>query len=118
MMSAGRLEQDTFTVRALYDWTLSLASGKHALWALAVVAFIESSFFPIPPDLLMIPMIIATPRRAFLIAGVACMVGALIMLFTKNPARPVPQITLNGKPAARSGHSPARALSRFRRQRV
>lgn len=58
-------------LRALYDWTLSLARSPHALWALAFVAFIESSVFPIPPDVLMIAMIIAAPQRAFLIAGVA-----------------------------------------------
>lgn len=58
-------------LRRLYDWTISLAQSPHALWALAVVAFIESSFFPIPPDVLMIPMIIARPSRAFVIAGVA-----------------------------------------------
>ncbi|RYH09718.1 YqaA family protein [Tropicimonas sp. IMCC6043] len=63
--------------RRLYDWTLSLAAGKYALWALAAVAFIESSFFPIPPDVLMIPMIIATPNRAFLIAGVAMVASVL-----------------------------------------
>lgn len=48
-----------------------MASHRHALWVLAFVAFIESSVFPIPPDALMIPMIIARPSRAFLIAGVA-----------------------------------------------
>jgi len=57
-------------IRALYDWTMSLAAHRHALWALAVISFIESSFFPIPPDVLMIAMIVATPRRAFLIAAV------------------------------------------------
>lgn len=58
-------------LRRLYDWTLSLARTPHALTALAIVAFIESSVFPIPPDVLMIPMIIARPNRAFVIAGVA-----------------------------------------------
>jgi len=58
-------------LRRLYDWTISLARSPYALWALAAVAFIESSFFPIPPDVLMIPMIIARPSRAFLIAAVA-----------------------------------------------
>lgn len=58
-------------IRALYDWTLGLAQSRHAIWALAFVAFIESSVFPIPPDILMIPMIIAAPRRAFWIALVA-----------------------------------------------
>ncbi|MFD0981239.1 YqaA family protein [Tropicimonas aquimaris] len=64
-------------LRGLYDWTISLAAGKHAMWALAIVAFIESSFFPIPPDVLMIPMILATPHRAFRIAGVAMVASVL-----------------------------------------
>lgn len=64
-------------IRAIYDWTLSLAASRHALWALAAVAFIESSVFPIPPDVLMIPMIIARPSRAFLIAGVATLASVL-----------------------------------------
>lgn len=58
-------------LRSLYDWTLSLAANRHALWALAFVSFIESSVFPIPPDVLMIAMIVATPSRAFLIATIA-----------------------------------------------
>ena len=68
-------------IRRLYDWTMSLASSPHAMWALAVVAFVESSFFPIPPDVLMIPMIIARPSRAFLIAGVATVASVLGGLF-------------------------------------
>ena len=64
-------------LRKLYDWTISLAESKHALWALAFVAFVESSVFPIPPDVLMIPMIIATPKRAFLIAGIALVASVL-----------------------------------------
>ncbi|WP_010139328.1 YqaA family protein [Oceanicola sp. S124] len=58
-------------IRRLYDWTIRMADHPHSLWVLALVAFVESSFFPIPPDLLMIPMIIARPSRAFTIAGVA-----------------------------------------------
>ena len=68
-------------LRRLYDWTISLAQSPHALWALAIVSFVESSFFPIPPDVLMIPMIIARPSRAFLIAGIATaasVAGALL----------------------------------------
>lgn len=64
-------------LKRLYDWTISLAESPYALWALALVAFAESSFFPIPPDILMIPMIIATPKRAFLIAGVALVASVL-----------------------------------------
>ena len=58
-------------LRSLYDWTLSLARHPNALWALAVIAFVESSVFPIPPDVLMIAMIVARPSQAFVIAGVA-----------------------------------------------
>ncbi len=58
-------------IRALYDWTLSLAAHPRALWALAFVAFIESSVFPIPPDVLMIAMVMAAPSRAFVIAAIA-----------------------------------------------
>lgn len=68
-------------IRALYDWTFRLAEHPRALWALAFVAFVESSVFPIPPDILMIPMILAAPRRAFVIAGVATVASVLGGLF-------------------------------------
>ena len=68
-------------IRALYDWTFSLASHRHAMAALALVAFIESSVFPIPPDILMIPMILAAPHRAFRIAAVATVASVLGGLF-------------------------------------
>lgn len=64
-------------IRRLYDWTLGLAAHPHALWALALVSFMESSVFPIPPDILMIPMILAAPSRAFLIAGV-CLISSVL----------------------------------------
>lgn len=64
-------------LRSLYNWTMSLASHPRAIWALALIAFIESSVFPIPPDALMIPMIIAAPRRAFWIATVATVSSVL-----------------------------------------
>lgn len=64
-------------IRRLYDWTLSLAEHPHALWVLALVAFVESSVFPIPPDIIMIPMIIARPNRAFLIATIALIASVL-----------------------------------------
>ena len=44
-------------LRALYDWTIRMADHPRALWVLAVISFAESSVFPIPPDVLMIPMI-------------------------------------------------------------
>ncbi|GHC16435.1 hypothetical protein GCM10007291_13640 [Gemmobacter nanjingensis] len=64
-------------IRRLYDWTMALAGHRHALLALAAVAFIESSVFPIPPDILLIPMIIAAPQRAFLYALVATVASVL-----------------------------------------
>jgi membrane protein YqaA with SNARE-associated domain len=64
-------------LRRLYDWTISLAGSRHAMWALAIVAFVESSVFPIPPDLLMIPMIIARPSRAFQIAAL-CTISSVL----------------------------------------
>ncbi|APZ54845.1 YqaA family protein [Salipiger abyssi] len=64
-------------LRRLYDWTMSLADHPRALWALAAVSFIEASVFPIPPDVLMIPMVLAAPRRAWLIALVATVSSVL-----------------------------------------
>lgn len=64
-------------LQRLYDKTMSLADHPHALWALAAVSFAESSFFPIPPDVLMIPMILARPNRAWLIALVALAASVL-----------------------------------------
>lgn len=64
-------------LRRLYDRTIALADTPYALAALAVVAFVESSVFPIPPDVLVIPMMLARPSRAFLIAGVALAASVL-----------------------------------------
>ncbi|MGC3937067.1 YqaA family protein [Roseobacter sp. EG26] len=64
-------------LRKIYDWTLSKADHPQALWVLAFVSFIESSVFPIPPDVLMIPMIIARPSRAWRIAAVALVASVL-----------------------------------------
>lgn len=74
-------EKGARMIRALYDWTFRLAEHPRALWALAIVAFIESSVFPIPPDILMIPMILAAPRRAFVIAAVATLASVLGGMF-------------------------------------
>ena len=56
------------TMKALYDWCMRIVSGKYALPALCAVSFIESSFFPIPPDLFLIPLILANRTKAFRIA--------------------------------------------------
>ena len=58
-------------LQRLYDFTMRLADHPRALWVLALVSFAESSVFPIPPDVMMIPMILARPSRAWLIASVA-----------------------------------------------
>ncbi|MBL4811465.1 MAG: DedA family protein [Rhodobacteraceae bacterium] len=64
-------------IRRLYDWTLSLAQSPKAVWGLAGVSFAESSFFPIPPDIIMIPMILARPARAWFYAAVALIASVL-----------------------------------------
>ena len=65
----------------LYDRVKALADSPHAEAALAAVAFAESSFFPIPPDILLAPMALADPRRAWrfaLIATVASVMGGML----------------------------------------
>ena len=57
-------------IRPLYDWTMRQAERKNAVWVLAAISFIESSVFPIPPDILLIPMILADRKRAFLLAAI------------------------------------------------
>ena len=67
-------------LKGLYDWTMNLAGHRHALAALALVAFIESSVFPIPPDILIIPMVLAAREKAWRIALVctaASVIGGL-----------------------------------------
>lgn len=68
-------------LRKLYDWTMSLARTRHAEKALGGVSFIESSFFPIPPDAILIPMVLAERRRWLryaVICTVASVLGALL----------------------------------------
>jgi len=57
-------------IRRLYSWMMRLAEHRHATWALAGISFAESSFFPIPPDPLLILMVLAKRERAFLIAAI------------------------------------------------
>jgi len=64
-------------LRRLYDWIMALAHTRQAVPALAVVAFAESSFFPIPPDAMIIPMVLAEPKRAWRIALVATAASVL-----------------------------------------
>ena len=67
-------------LRRLYDWTLSLAARKSAEYWLAFIAFIESSIFLVPADVLFLPMAIARPDRAYryaLVATVASVLGGI-----------------------------------------
>jgi len=64
-------------LRRLYDWVMDLAGHRHAEPALAGVAFIESSVFPIPPDVMLMPMAYARPSRAFRYAAVATVASVL-----------------------------------------
>ena len=68
-------------MRRLYDWMMRMAASRRAPWALALVSFIESSFFPIPPDVMLIPMILSRREQAWWyasIATVASVVGGLL----------------------------------------
>jgi len=64
-------------LQTLYDKTMALAGHRHALWVLAVVAFAESSVFPIPPDILIIPMVLAARGQAWRIAAIATLASVL-----------------------------------------
>ena len=68
-------------LRKLYDWVMGLARHKHATKALAAVSFAESSFFPIPPDVMLAPMVVTRPDRAYfyaMVCTVASVLGGLL----------------------------------------
>ena len=64
-------------LRRLYDWTLSLAARKSAEWWLAIIAFVESSVFLVPADVLFLPMALSRPDRAYRYAAVATAASVL-----------------------------------------
>ena len=64
-------------IRQMYRWVLSYAESPHGLLALFILAVVESSFFPIPPDVLLIALALGKPRKAFLFAGV-CALGSIL----------------------------------------
>ncbi|MEO1987420.1 MAG: YqaA family protein [Martelella sp.] len=84
-------------LRRLYNWTLSLAANRNAERVLFGISFAESSFFPIPPDVLLIPMVIARPAKWFriaLICTLASILGAIAgyligMFLFEQVARPI-----------------------------
>ena len=64
-------------MRRLYDWVMRLAQHRYAIPFMGVVSFAESSFFPIPPDVMLVPMVLANRNKAFTIAMV-CTVGSVL----------------------------------------
>ena len=64
-------------MRRLYDWVIRLAGHPRAIPAMGVVSFAESSFFPIPPDVMLVPMILANRQKAFTIALVCTVCSVL-----------------------------------------
>lgn len=68
-------------LKRLYEWTLDKAGHRHAERWLGAISFMESSFFPIPPDIMLIPMCLAKPERAFryaFVCTITSVLGALL----------------------------------------
>ena len=68
-------------LRKLYDWVLRLAAGRHATASLAAVSFAESSFFPVPPDVMLAPMVFAKPEKAYwyaFVCSASSVAGAIV----------------------------------------
>jgi membrane protein YqaA with SNARE-associated domain len=68
-------------LRRLYDWCVGIAGKPYAAWALGAVSFADSSFFPIIPDVMLIPMALARPDRAWFFAGVCTIASVLGGIF-------------------------------------
>lgn len=68
-------------LRRLYDWCVDAAHKPHAMWTMGAISFAESSFFPVPPDVMLIPMALANPKRAYVMAAwctVASVLGGIV----------------------------------------
>ncbi|MCA0424349.1 MAG: DedA family protein [Proteobacteria bacterium] len=68
-------------LKRLYNWTIALAESPRAPTALAAVSFAESSFFPVPPDVMLLPMAMAKPQNAWryaLICTIASVLGGIV----------------------------------------
>ena len=68
-------------LRRAYDWCIAAADKPYALWLLGAISFAESSFFPIPPDIMLIPMSLAQPKRAYtyaLFCTIASVTGGVL----------------------------------------
>src|ERR1044072_4289683 len=55
-------------LRRLYDWCIDAAHKPHAVWIMGAVSFAESSFFPVPPDIMLVPLALARPEKPFRLA--------------------------------------------------
>ena len=64
-------------LRRMYDWCIAAADKPYAVWMLGFVSFAESSFFPVPPDVMLIPMALAQPQRAWFFAMVCTITSVL-----------------------------------------
>jgi len=90
-------------LRRLYDWVMRLSASAHAPWALFAIAFAESSFFPVPPDTLLAPMVLSRPERAWRYAAIctaASVVGGILGYAIGYSLEPVGRWLL-----AMSGHA-------------
>jgi membrane protein YqaA with SNARE-associated domain len=86
---------------------MGLAASRRAPWFLAIISFAESSFFPVPPDVMLAPMVLAKPNRAFLYAGIctaASVVGGLLGYAIGVYAVPLGELILKvfGHPGGRA----------------
>lgn len=65
------------TIKRIYDWALHISSKPNAVWLLIAISFMESSFFPIPPDVVLIPLVLAQREKAFRLA-MYCTVASVL----------------------------------------
>ncbi len=77
MAGAGEVTPSPGIVRRLYDRCMDWISGPYGEWILFLIAFVESSFFPIPPDVFLIAMCVAIPARSFRYAAI-CSIGSVL----------------------------------------
>ena len=96
-------------MRRLYDWMMGLAASRRAPVALGVVSFVESSFFPIPPDVMLVPMVLARREKAWWYATLATITSVLGGLlgywigYTLYDSVGVPILKFYGKEGALDG---------------
>lgn len=64
-------------LRRFYDWMIRISESPRAVWALGIVSFAESSFFPFPPDVMLVPMTVAQPKKAWFYAAVCTIASVL-----------------------------------------